>query len=102
MVLKDRPIVVVSRDDLNRGECVLAVPFYSQQLEKRKKFGFCAFFNSGEGGLLSDCVAKGDEITLLDKDEIDFPRGILGTFTAPQMVRVVNAVRYAMRDDSLK
>jgi len=33
---KQRPVVVVSRDQLNNGDAVLVVPFYSQQLEKRR------------------------------------------------------------------
>lgn len=97
---KNRPIVIVSRDDLNAGNSVLAVPFYSQQLEKRRNQKFCASFNAGDGGLPKDCVAKCDEITLLDKDDIDFVRGRMGRFNGPQMERVIKSIRYALRDES--
>ena len=95
---KERPIVVISRDELNRGDRILAVPFYSQQLEKRAKQKWCALFKAGEGGLKKDCVAKGDEIQLIDPAEILWARGKLGRFNAEQMARVTLAVRHAMRD----
>ncbi|HET6880433.1 MAG TPA: type II toxin-antitoxin system PemK/MazF family toxin [Pirellulales bacterium] len=95
---KERPIVVVSRDELNRGDRVLVVPFYSQQLEKRAKQKWCAPFKIGEGGLKKDCVAKGDEIQLIDPTEILWARGKLVRFNAEQMARVILAVRRAMRD----
>jgi mRNA-degrading endonuclease toxin of MazEF toxin-antitoxin module len=95
---KERPIVIVSRDELNRGDRVLVVPFYSQQLEKRAKQKWCALFKAGESGLKKDCVAKGDEIQLIDPMEILWARGKLGRFNAEQMARVILAVRHAMRD----
>jgi mRNA-degrading endonuclease toxin of MazEF toxin-antitoxin module len=95
---KERPVVVVSRDELNRGDRILAVPFYSQQLEKRAKRKWCALFRVGEGGLKKDCIAKGDEIQLIDPAEILWIRGKLGRFNAEQMARVILAVRHAMRD----
>lgn len=98
---KARPIVIVSRDELNRGDRVLAVPFYSQQVEKRAKQSWCAQFKAGEGGLKKDCVAKGDEIQLIDPIEILWRRGRLGRFSADQMNRVITAVRHALRDPSL-
>lgn len=98
---KARPIVIVSRDELNRGDRVLAVPFYSQQVEKRAKQKWCALFKAGEGGLKKDCVAKGDEIQLIDPIEILWRRGKLGRFNADQMDRVIIAVRHALRDSAL-
>lgn len=76
------------------------MPFYSQQLEKRRNQKFCALFNAGDGGLPKDSVAKCDEITLLDKDDIDFVSGRLGRFNGPQMERVIKSIRYALRDES--
>ena len=91
----------MSRDDLCRGDQVLAVPFYSQQLERRRNQPFCAVLDRGAGGLEKDSAAKGDEISYIDKDEIDFERGSLGRLNATEMQAVIRAVRYAMRDDEL-
>lgn len=95
---KQRPILVISRNQLNGGHSVSTVPFYSQQLEKRKSQPWCAFFHKGEGGLDKDCVAKPDEMTPLDKTYIDFARGTIGEFDEHQMERVLNALRWAVND----
>ena len=55
---KRRPIVVISNNVLNNGDSVVAVPFYSQQLEKRRTQDWCVEFYQGEGGLEKNCVAK--------------------------------------------
>ena len=93
---KQRPIVIVSRDPLNGGHSVLAVPFYSQQLSKRKDQDWCEPFYAGEGGLDRDCVAKADEVSLIDKLDIDLARGALGEFDGPQMTRLARAIRWSL------
>ena len=92
---KERPIVIVSVDVLNGGHKVLAVPFYSQQLDKRKDQDWCALFSKSEGGLDRDCVAKCDEITLLDKLEINFSRP-LGHFNASEMDRLMDSLKWSL------
>ena len=98
---KTRPVVVVSRDTLNAGSGVLVVPFTTQRLEDRKNRQYCVFFHSGEGGLRKDCVAKTDELTVLDKNEINWKEGSIGRLTQEQMQKIVRAIRYAVRDDEL-
>ncbi|MBS0266191.1 MAG: type II toxin-antitoxin system PemK/MazF family toxin [Planctomycetes bacterium] len=93
---KPRIIVIVSNNTLNGGHCVLAVPFYSQQLEKRSAQAWCVLFARHEGGLEKDCVAKCDEISLVDKIDIDFSRGLVGTFDEGQMQRVINAIKWSI------
>lgn len=95
---KQRPVLIISRSELNGGHSVSAVPFYSQQLEKRKNQPWCAFFHKGEGGLLKDCVAKPDEMAPYDKTYIDFARGKVGEFDEHQIERVLNALRWAVND----
>jgi mRNA-degrading endonuclease toxin of MazEF toxin-antitoxin module len=99
--LKDRPVLIVSRDELNRGISVLAVPFYSQQLEKRSKFRSCVLFQAGESGLAKQCVAKCDEISIIEKAEIDFRRGPIGRAQPEKMRQIIDAIRYCIRDDTL-
>jgi mRNA-degrading endonuclease toxin of MazEF toxin-antitoxin module len=60
---KPRPVLIVSRTEVNGGIYVI-VPFFSEQLAKRKALAQCVFFASGEFGLEKDCVAKTDEVTL--------------------------------------
>ncbi len=93
---KPRVIVIVSNDALNRGNGVLAVPFYSQQLEKRKTQPWCAYFHAGGGNLNFDCVAKADELTLTDKADIRLAAGPIGVFDEGQMARLMVAVRHCL------
>lgn len=96
--LKERPLLIVSRDELNKGDTVLAVPFYSQQLEKRRKYKNCVFFAAGEFNLHKDCVAKCDEIAVYDRLELGDK---IGRIDAAKMELIVDAVRYSIRDSSL-
>jgi mRNA-degrading endonuclease toxin of MazEF toxin-antitoxin module len=98
---KERPVVIVSRDNLNAGHSVLAIPFTSQQLDKRRQQPWCVLFRTGEGGLSKDCVARCDQITLFRKGDINTAKPPLGRLTAAQMQRIVDAVRHAIRDDTL-
>lgn len=93
---KPRRIVVVSNDVLNGGQCILAIPFYSQQLEKRKNQDWCALFAAGEGGLDCECVAKTDELSLFDKLDVDMARGPIGRFNDDQMARVLQALKWSL------
>ena len=77
---------------------VVVVPFYSQQLEKRKRKKYCAFFSAGEGDLDRDCVAKADEIAMIQKTDLQLSHRI-GRFNAAQMSRIIEAIRYVIRDD---
>lgn len=91
-----RPVVILSNNILNGGHSVVAVPFYSQQLEKRAKQPWCAMFQAGEGGLDKDCAAKSDEITLIDKLDIHLARGPIGTLNDEQMNRIVDALKWSL------
>ncbi|HEX7380253.1 MAG TPA: type II toxin-antitoxin system PemK/MazF family toxin [Pirellulales bacterium] len=96
---KQRPMVVVSRDELNRGHSVIVMPCYSQQLDKRSKLRYCVFLEAGEGGLDKDCVVKADEIATLDKTRFDATRGALGRLKPKRMAEIAAALRYVVRDD---
>ena len=81
---------------MNAGRSVLAVPFYSQQLQRRGSLPSCAAFDGGEGGLTKDCVAKADELGVLDKALLDLAAGPLGRFNESQMQRLMQAVAWML------
>ncbi len=89
---KRRPIVIVTRDELLGADAIQVIPFTSKQLEKRKQLAYCAFFPAGAFGQGLDCVAKADMLTLMDKTEIDFQAGRIGTLTPAQLARVFQAL----------
>ncbi len=94
---KPRIIVIVSREEINGGHSVLAVPFTSQQLDKRKSLDYCAHFYPGEGGLELECVAKTDELSLYDKTHIRLADGPVGQFDKDQMERLCEALKWSLK-----
>ena len=49
-----RPVVVVSRDALNRGGYATVVAFTTARLPERRSLPTCVFFRAGEFGLTAD------------------------------------------------
>ncbi|HUE71502.1 MAG TPA: type II toxin-antitoxin system PemK/MazF family toxin [Pirellulaceae bacterium] len=89
---KRRLVVIVTCNALLGGDAVQVIPFTSKQLEKRRQLAYCAFFPAGAFGQDLDCVAKADMLTLMDKMEIDFAVGKIGTLTSAQLARVFEAL----------
>lgn len=93
---KSRPIVIVSNDLLNGGHSLLAIPFYSQQLQKRSTQQWCVQYAAGEGNLPKDCVAKTDQLKLIDKSDIELANGAIGQFTDAQLVRLMDGIKWTL------
>lgn len=66
-----RPVVVVSREDLNRGLYVVVVPFTSTRLSERQRLPNCVPIHAGSFGLTKDCVAQAEAIGTMKKDLLD-------------------------------
>lgn len=54
--------IVVSRESLNRGNRVQAVPVTSRHFDRRSRMPTCVPFQAGEHGFVSDCVAQCDAV----------------------------------------
>jgi mRNA-degrading endonuclease toxin of MazEF toxin-antitoxin module len=66
--MKPHPVVVISREELNRGNWVAAVLITSKRFEQRSKQSHCVPFRAGELGLSKDCVAQGESLfSILDR-----------------------------------
>lgn len=52
-----RPVVVVSREELNRGTIVLAVPVTSARVNERRRYPNYVFLPAGASGLRVDSIA---------------------------------------------
>lgn len=94
---KRRPIVIMSREELNRGYTVLAIPCSASHVEKKRKRQSCAFFQKGEGGLRFDSVAMADKIALVEKSEILLSGGPIGMFNDNQMQRIFAALQWSIK-----
>src|SRR5215469_4175089 len=64
------PVVVVSREELNRGNRVAAVLITSKRFEERSKQPHCVPFQAGEFGLSKDCVAQAESLFSLHRDDL--------------------------------
>jgi mRNA-degrading endonuclease toxin of MazEF toxin-antitoxin module len=90
-----RPVLVVSRESLNRGRYIVVVAFTTARLAERRRMGNCVSFRAGEFGLVSDCVAQCDTIASVAADEIDTasgPVGMLDELTMRNIVQAIGAV----------
>ncbi len=54
----ERPAIVVSRNELNRGRLVLVVPCTSSRVKERARYANHVFIPSGIGGLTNDTIAQ--------------------------------------------
>lgn len=96
---KYRPVLIVSREELNRGKYVVAVPFTSQQFETRARLPSCVSFRVGECGLDKDCVAQAEAISVVEKTDLDLETGVIATVDDEKMQDVIKAIGYVLAAD---
>ncbi len=87
------PVIVVSREELNRGDRVVAVLCTSQKYAVRSKLPHCVPFQTGQFGFTKDCVAQCENILLLDKINLDpTPIGILSDIALRDVIKAIGHV----------
>jgi mRNA-degrading endonuclease toxin of MazEF toxin-antitoxin module len=87
-----RPVIIVSREPLNRGAYVVAVLCTTARVEQRAKLPNCVSFGAGEFGLPKDCVAQCETVTFLDRSDLDEVNGMIGILDAARLRAVVQAI----------
>ncbi len=93
---KKRPVIIVSREDLNQGNYVLAVPLTTQDWGCRCRLPHCVPFRAGQFQLDKDCVAQAEAITLLDKSDLDLDSGPWASLDRATMRSVIHAIGYVI------
>jgi mRNA-degrading endonuclease toxin of MazEF toxin-antitoxin module len=89
---KPRPAVVLSVDSLNRHSLdVCLVPFTTVQ---HAEFSMRVPVKRGDGGLDSNCWAKCDQVTTLEKDYLRYPA--LGMLSDPAFATIQERVKIAL------
>jgi mRNA interferase MazF len=89
---KDRPVLVLSVDSLNRYALdVWVVPITSVQ---RSQFSMRVPLGKGEGGLNVNCWAKCDQVTTLEKTFLRAKP--IGTLPAGKLRQIENQVKLAL------
>ncbi len=91
-----RPVVIVSREELNRGGYLVGLEFTSARVKERSTLPNCVPFRAGQFGLSKPCVAKGESITYLHESELDLESGVIGVLDADAIRAVVRAIGYVI------
>lgn len=91
------PVVVVSREELNRGRYALVVPCTSSRFTVRSKLPNCVPFRPGEFGFTAECVAQCENVFSIDKDHLGLPSGPFGKLDAPSFRKIVKAIGHVIQ-----
>ena len=97
-----RRVLVVSREELNRGYEVTIVPFNGSDFANKSKKPFCVPFNCGEFGLVKDCVAKCDEINRIYKNDLVTPSSPVGEISEDKLAEVLSAINWCLKSEPKK
>lgn len=94
-----RPVVLVSREELNRGHYVVAVLCTTSQLQTRAALPNCVPFQAGEFGLPQDCVAQCEAVTFLDKQDLDLSAGPIDMLDDIRLRDVIKTIGHVFDSD---
>jgi len=92
MLGKERPVVVISSDLLNRHSldiCVVPV-----STAEHKAFSLRPHLRAGEGGLARNSWVKCDQVTTVEKKLVLYPR--LGAISEASLGRIESAIKQAL------
>ncbi len=93
------PVIVLSREELNRGRYALVVVCTSSRFAVRSRLPNGVPFRAGDFGFVIDCVAQGENLLSIDVAQIDFSTGPLGKLDATVLREVIKAIGYVMDSD---
>ena len=93
------PVIVISREDLNRGRYALVVVCTSARFSTRSTLPSCVPFRAGQFGFTVDCVAQCDNVLSIEKTQLDLAAGPLGVLDETALRDVIKAVGYVMESD---
>ena len=93
---ESHPVIVVSREELNRGDYTVVVPLTSKKFEARRHLPNCTPFRAGEYGLSKDCVALGELITVAHKSQLVLEAGPTSVLDDESMRDVIRAIGYVI------
>lgn len=94
-----RPVVVVSREELNRGRWVVVVAFTTARFAQRSVLPNCVPFRAGEFGLAKDCVAQAETVGPIDVARLDVSDGPVGVLDDERMRDVIRAIGHVLGAD---
>jgi mRNA-degrading endonuclease toxin of MazEF toxin-antitoxin module len=87
--MEPHPVLVVSREELNRGNWVAAVLIASKRFDERSKLPHCVPIRAGEFGLTMDCVAQGESLFSMRREDLGEHLGTLDDERWRDLVRAL-------------
>jgi mRNA-degrading endonuclease toxin of MazEF toxin-antitoxin module len=93
------PVIVVSREELNRGHYALVVVCTSSRFAVRSQLPSCVPFLAGQFGFTVDCVAQCENILSIEKRQLDMSGGPTGVLDEMALREVVKAIGYVIASD---
>lgn len=93
------PVVIVSREDLNRGRYALVVVCTSARFYARNALPNCVPFRAGDFGFTADCVAQCDNMLSIEKVQLDLSAGPIGVLDDMAMRDVIKAIGHVIESD---
>ncbi len=96
---QQHPVVVVSREDLNRGKYVVAAVITSAQSAVRSRLPNCVPLRAGQFGMTKDCVMQGETAGPLRIARLELSSGPIAKLDDITFRDVIRAVGYVMDSD---
>ncbi len=93
------PVIVLSREELNRGRYALVVVCTSARFAVRRKLPNCVPFRAGDFGFTVDCVAQCENLLSIESSQIDFENGPRGVLDDLAFREVIKAIGFVMESD---
>jgi len=93
------PVIVTSREDLNRGNYAMVVVCTSARYSVRSTLPNCVPFQAGQFGFTTDCVAQCENVLSIDKAQLDLSAGPIGVLDDVAMRDVIKAIGYVIESD---
>jgi mRNA-degrading endonuclease toxin of MazEF toxin-antitoxin module len=90
------PVIVMSRENLNRGRYALVVPCTSARFAVRSQLSNCVPFRAGGFGFTVDCVAQCENVLSIDQAELNLTAGPTGVLDSIALRNVVKAIGYVI------
>jgi mRNA-degrading endonuclease toxin of MazEF toxin-antitoxin module len=89
----ERPSIVVSRNELNRGRLALVVPCTSSRVQERTAYSNHVFIPAGTGELTRDTMAQ---THLIQPIEVSYLERKMGTLNIEQLAEILLAIAWSI------
>jgi mRNA-degrading endonuclease toxin of MazEF toxin-antitoxin module len=98
-VMEPHRVIVISREELNRGDYVLVVFCTSRKFALRSRLKNCVAFKAGQFGFSKDSVAQCENLLSIEKTRLDLDRGPVGVLDELSTGDVIKAIGHVIESD---